>query len=208
MTELSGHMGARGAPVPDLVVDCAGHDAVTEFGPRILRTGIDLIVASLGALAETSVHTRLQAGASSGNARLVLPNGAIGGLDLIRALSQSETPRIVYRGVKPPTEWKGTAAEALVDLDILPEPFLIFEGTALEAALAFPRNINVVATLAMAGPGLDPMRVELIADPHATGNQHFYSMNSSLSRFAIAIAGVGSATYTRASQATALSILD
>jgi len=122
VTELSGHMGARGAPVPDLVVDCAGHDAITEFGPRILRTGIDLIVASPGALAETSVHTRLQAGASSGNARLVLPNCAIGGLDLIRALSQSETPRIVYRGVKPPTEWKGTAAEALVDLDILPEP--------------------------------------------------------------------------------------
>ncbi len=41
-----------------------------------------------------------------------------------------------------------------------------------DAALLFPRNTNVIATLARAGPGFENVSVTLVADPAATSNRH------------------------------------
>lgn len=157
---------------PDLAVECAGHAAVAEHGPAILERGIDLVVVSIGALADRALFDRLKAAARSGKAKLVLPAGAIGGADALAAARTGGLSRVVYTSRKPPQAWKGTPAEKIAALDALTAPLVLFRGRADEAARLYPQNANVAATIALAGIGFDRTEVALIADPAATGNIH------------------------------------
>lgn len=49
---------------------------------------------------------------------------------------------------------------------------MIFEGNAKEAAEGFPRNINVAASLSLAGIGVEKTMVRIIADPFSDRNVH------------------------------------
>lgn len=154
------------AAEPDLVIECAGHAAAAAYGAAVLAAGVDLVLASVGALADPALSDALEAAARRGGARIILPAGAIGGLDAIAALSAAGPLSIDYRGVKPPAAWPAETAPAPDQRQV------IFEGTAREAARTFPKNANVAAALALAGPGLDAVRVSLVSDPAARGNAH------------------------------------
>ncbi len=49
---------------------------------------------------------------------------------------------------------------------------MIFQGSIIDAAKAFPANVNVAASLALAGIGPEKTQVEVWADPEAKGNSH------------------------------------
>jgi len=157
---------------PSLAVECAGHAAVGEYLPPLLEAGIDVILASVGALADAAVAEKLAAAAEKGNARLVVVSGAIGGIDALRAARHAGLDQVTYVGRKPPKAWAGTPAAQSVDLEALTEATTVFEGTAREAARLYPRNANVTATVAFAGLGLDRTQVHLIADPATALNIH------------------------------------
>ncbi len=193
---------------PRVVVECAGHAAIAENGPMILTHGADLIVASVGALADPELHEALStANATESAGRMILPIGAIGGLDLLATLAQAGPLEVNYQGTKPPAAWKGTPAELAVNLDTLTAPATVFTGDAREAARAYPKNANVVAALALAGAGFEGTRVELIAHPHAAGNSHAYSVDSPLCQYKIDIMANPSPENPRTSATTAWSIL-
>lgn len=194
------------AAAPDLVLECAGHSAVQSHVPQVLRAGIDTVVVSVGALADPALAKALDAAAREGCARYILPSGAVGGLDILGAFALGGPVAVQYEGTKPPAAWKGTPAEAAVDLDALTAPAVFFQGTAREAALAFPKNANVAATLALAGAGLDDTRVALIADPQATGNRHAYSVTGALGRVTVEIDNAASGN-ARTSMATIYALL-
>jgi aspartate dehydrogenase len=157
---------------PTLVIECAGHAALAEHGPGVLERGIDLVVASVGGLANRDLESALRAAAVSGNARIRIPSGAIGGLDALAAARLGGLHAVHYVGRKPVQAWRGTHAEQVVDLDTVKEATVIFEGSARDAALAYPQNANVTAATALAGIGFDATRVTLFADPAARGNEH------------------------------------
>lgn len=199
--------GALIAARPDLLVESAGHAAVREVVIPALRAGIDCIVVSVGALADAALESDLRAAARAGDARAILPAGAIGGIDLLSALSAAGNMAVTYRGTKPPRAWAGTPAQDALDLAALTAPATFFTGTARQAAALFPKNANVAATLALAGAGFDATRVELIADPAATGNLHAYEVTSPLGGYAMRIENRASAGNARTSAATVLSVL-
>ena len=172
----------------------------------MLESGIDLVVVSIGALAEASMLDRLRAAARRGAARLLLPAGAIGGIDAIAAMRLGGLYSVRYRSVKPPAAWRGSPAEKLADLDRLAKRTLLYEGSAREAALGFPQNANVAATVALAGLGFEATRVELIADPDAPGNIHEIEAEGATGRVAIRLQGKPSATNPKTSALTALSV--
>ncbi|MEM9779377.1 MAG: aspartate dehydrogenase [Pseudomonadota bacterium] len=203
VTELDALIAGR----PDLVVECAGHGAVASFAPALLRAGHDVVIASVGALADRTLHAQINEAAAQGGAMAILPNGAIGGLDMLRVLTASGPVDVTYRGTKPPEAWRGSPAEAAVDLGGLREATTFFCGTGREAALAYPKNANVVAALALAGAGFDRMRVELVADPQATANQHSYRVDAPDCQYSMVIEAKGSAGNARTSVTTVLSIL-
>jgi aspartate dehydrogenase len=191
---------------PDLVVECAGHSAVSAFGTQVLSGGTDLLLASVGSLADAHLHDRLQEAARSGSAQLIIPAGAVGGLDALGAARLSGLHEVTYIGRKPPAAWKGTDAENRLDLESLTEEAGFFEGTAREAALTFPKNANVAATVALAGAGLDETRVRLIADPLAIANTHEVWVVSEAMDFSLRLAGRASHLNPKTSLSTAYSL--
>lgn len=170
--DLTDDIGELLAHRPALVVECAGQQALHEHGPAILRQGVNLLVASVGALAHSTLEAELRSAAHEGGARLLLPSGAVGGLDALASARIAGLDEVEYASNKPVTGWRGTAAEQLVDLDGLTGPTVFFTGNAREAALLFPQNANVAAAVALAGIGFEKTVVTLAADPTATGNRH------------------------------------
>lgn len=154
----------------DLVVECAGQSAVHECGDAVLAGGQDLMVVSTGAFAASGCLERLTEAARRAGRRILVPAGAIAGLDGLGALKEAGLTRVVYTSAKPPCAWMGTPAETRIDLRGLTERQVFFEGSAREAALHYPKNANLAATVALAGLGLDETTVRLVADPAAAGN--------------------------------------
>jgi aspartate dehydrogenase len=190
---------------PAVVAEVAGQQAVAEYGARILRRGFDLLVISIGALAEPALFEALKA-AALGAGRLLLPAGAIGGLDAIAAMRVGGLDSVRYRSRKPPAAWRGSPAEQVVDLDKLREYTVLYRGHASEAALMYPQNANVAAAVALAGLGFDKTEVELIADPTAPGNVHEIEAEGVAGRFAITLQGQPSRTNPKTSALAALSV--
>ena len=174
----------------DLIADCAGHQALRSYGPEILRAGIGLVTVSLGALADAELEQALTDAAQSGGAPLILATGAIGALDALRSARAGRLSRVQYTGRKPPAGWRGSPAEAVLDLNALTDTAVPhFQGTAREAALRYPKNANVAAAVALAGIGFDRTEAQLIADPTISENIHEITAEGDFGHLAFQIAG-------------------
>ena len=194
---------ARG---PALVAEVAGQSAVAEHGDAVLRSGVDCLVISVGALADPALFARLRSAAHDGSSRILLPAGAIGGLDAIAAMRVAGLTSVRYRSRKPPAAWRGSPAEQAVDLDRLTRRTVLYKGTAGEAALLYPQNANVAAAVALAGLGFDATEVELVADPDAPGNIHEIEAEGVAGSFSIQLQGKASRTNPKTSALAALSV--
>jgi aspartate dehydrogenase len=191
---------------PRVVVETAGQPAVADYGPTVLAAGVDFMAVSVGALADAALQARLDAAARAGGARLILPAGAVGGIDALAAMALAGLTRVVYRSRKPPAAWRGSPAEALVDLDRLTTPACFYRGSARDAARDYPKNANVAATVALAGLGFEATEVELIADPAAPGNCHEIAADGVSGTMRIDLTGVPSPSNPKTSMLTALSV--
>ena len=189
-----------------LVVECAGHEAVDAHGVASLEAGCDLMVVSAGALADPQRHDRLLAAARANGRQLIVPAGAIGGLDILGAARLAGLHEVRYRSRKPPAAWMGTPAQELVDLAGLAEPAVFYRGSARAAARDYPRNANVAATLALATLGFEQTQVELIADPGAGGNFHEIDAHGVTGSISLRIEGLASPDNPRTSMVTAYSV--
>ena len=175
--------------VPDFALECAGHAAVKEHVPLLLRRGVDCALSSVGSLAEQGLPETLERAAQDGNAQLTLIPGAIAGIDAIAAARSAGLTEVSYTGRKPPLGWLGSPADGAFDLKHLTAPTVIFQGSAREAARLYPKNANVAATVSLAGVGLDRTRATLIADPGVSTNIHEVQVRGLFGELSIRVAG-------------------
>lgn len=173
----------------DIAADCAGAPGLRAHGPALLARGIDVVSLSVGALADDSLAADLRRAADAGRARLELAPGAIAGLDGLSAAAVGGLRSVAYTARKPPAGWKGTPAEAALDLDALREPAEHFRGPAREAARLYPKNANVAAAVALAGLGLDATEAVLIADPTLDANRHEVTADGAFGRLRLTLDG-------------------
>lgn len=192
---------------PDAVFECAGHGALRQHGEQVLRSGIDLISVSAGALADQALFDKLMQAAQDGGARLSIVSGAIGALDALSAASVGGLDRVVYRGRKPPHGWAGSPAEQKLELSSLAEPTVHFEGSARDAALQYPKNANVAASVALAGLGFDDTSAQLIADPGSNENVHEILAEGAFGHFEFRICGRPLPDNPKSSALTAMSVV-
>ena len=160
---------------PDLVIEAASHDAVREHAEKLLDQRISVMLLSGGALADDKLRGRLEHAARANRALLYVPSGGIGGLDALKAACAAGVDEVSIAVTKPPAAWKGiTFVEGLgIDLDGLPGPTVLFEGSAREGVPHFPANVNIAAVLSLAGIGFDRTRLKVVADPSLRFNTHF-----------------------------------
>ncbi len=190
-----------------LVVEVAGHGAVREHGVRILSVGVDLVLISVGSLADAALLHRLERAASQGGGRVLLPAGAIAGLDGLLSLRQAGLTKLKYTSTKPPASWKGTPADGTFRLDELTKATVIFSGTAAEAARLYPKNANLAAAVALAGLGLERTQVELVADPAIAENIGRIEAEGAYASLTVVVGGKSAAENPKTSQITGMSVL-
>jgi aspartate dehydrogenase len=163
---------------PDVVVECAGHEAFRAYAEPVLAAGIQLVALSIGVLADREYRERVVNAAYMGGGVLEIPAGAIGGIDVLSAARHAGLTRVTYTTRKNPETWRGTPAETMVDLDDVRTPCLFFDSNAERAALLFKSKANVTATIALAGVGFEATRVQFWADPAITRSTHHVAAES------------------------------
>lgn len=172
-----------GAVAADLVSDCAGVEGLAAHGPALLLAGRTVVTLSAAAFADAALSDRLMAAAERGGGRVLLAPGAIGAVDALAAAREGGLTSVRYTGRKPPAGWAGTPAAAQADLARLDRVLVHFEGNARDAALAYPKNANVAATVALAGIGFEATAVRLIADPFVQANTHTLEADGAFGHF-------------------------
>ena len=189
----------------DIVIECAPAALLPSIAEPVLRAGRTMVVLSCGALLE-SMHLVELAQAHGG--RILIPTGALLGLDAVFAAAQGtiHSVRMVTR--KPPRGLLGAPylVEHGIAVDGLVEKLRVFEGTAREAARGFPANLNVAVALSLAGIGPDRTRLEIWADPGVTRNMHTIELDANAARLSMTIENIPSAN-PRTGRITAQSVV-
>jgi aspartate dehydrogenase len=192
---------------PELAIECAGHSAVAEFGEACLTSGMDFLATSVGALTDPALLRRLERASRTHMGKLLIPAGAIAGVDALAAARHGGLERVRYISRKPPEAWKGTHAERLLDLDSIRGATEFYKGDAGEAARLFPQNANVAATVALAGLGFERTECSLSADPDAPGNVHVIEAEGAFGALRVEVQGVPLPENPKTSTLAALSVL-
>ena len=176
----------------DLIVEAATQAALREFGPAVLGAGKHLMVLSVGAL--VGVLDDWGARAERASCRILVPSGAIAGLDGMKGAREGAITSVTMETRKPPRGLAGAPwiEEQRIDLDAIREETLIFEGPAARAVKAFPANVNVVAALSLAGIGPEKTRIRIFAVPGQARNQHRIVIEGEFGRLAIEVENVPS----------------
>src|SRR5258706_3769475 len=120
---------------PTLVAECAGHAGLAQYGAPVLEHGTNLVVASVGALADRELERSLRSAAASGGAHMRIPSGAVGGLDALASARLSGLTSVRYSGRKPVAAWRGSRAHDAGDLDRVENAAADVHGKARGATL-------------------------------------------------------------------------
>ena len=140
---------------------------------------------------------------------MIVPTGALLGLDAVRAAAEGGIDSVTMVTRKPPSGLAGAPhlERNQIDVSNLVEPLLVFEGSARDGAIGFPANVNVAAALSLAGIGADKTRLQVWADPGVTRNTHTIVVDAPTVRFEMKIENVPSVENPRTGMLTPLSVL-
>lgn len=164
----------------DLIIECLPAAEVPTLASMVFKANKDIIFISSAALL---VYPQILDELQNSGSRAHLPSGALCGLDGVIAMKEMGIEHAQIASTKPPLGFNGApfVMETGLDLTEITEKTMIFSGNALEASKGFPANINVAATLSLAGIGAEKTCVEIWADPVATGNAHEITVKSAYS---------------------------
>jgi aspartate dehydrogenase len=188
----------------DLAVEAASQAALPEFVPKALERGRDMLIMSVGGLLGREEWFR-QAGEKK--CRIYVPSGAIAGLDGIKSASIGRIELAQLTSRKPIAALQGSkyVVERGLQLDGFKEEAVIFEGSAEEAARAFPATSNVAASLRLAVDSAVPVRVRVVAVPGGSENVHEIRVHGEFGKLTVKVENVPSKSNPRTSQLAAFS---
>jgi aspartate dehydrogenase len=194
---------------PDLVIEAAAQGAVHQYAVPLLERGVDLMLMSVGALADPDFLKTLTETAVRTGRRIYLPSGAIGGLDALRSARVAGIDEVLLITSKHPRALAGAPffETTTIDLDAITERTVIYEGPAREAVKLFPANVNVSAALSLAGIGPDLTRMQVIADPSLDRNVHEVRARGDFGELQVRLANVPSPENPKTSLLACLSPL-
>ena len=161
----------------DLVIEAVSPKIVPEIADKCVGKAKDIMVMSIGGLLG---HEQVFDKARDKGVRMLLPSGAIAGIDALKASRISGIESVTITTRKPPKSVKGAPylAENNINVDEIQGEKIIFEGNALQAIKGFPKNVNVSALLSIAGIGPEKTKVRIMISPEYTRNSHEVQIKS------------------------------
>ena len=189
----------------DLAIECAPAAIIEDICRPMLQAGKRVMVLSCGALLPRP-HLMELAGQHGG--QIIVPTGALLGLDAVAAAAEGTIHSVRMITRKPPNGLAGAPylVRHGISVEGLNGPKLVFSGTARDGAAGFPANVNVAAALSLAGIGPDRTMMEIWADPTIDRNCHTIEVDSDSARFSLAIENIPSEN-PKTGRITALSVL-
>ena len=168
----------------DLVLEAASVKAALPVAKAVLGAGKPVVLMSTGAY--LLYGRELESLARKHRVKLYVPSGAISGVDGIRsARALGKITRIQITSRKPPRGFQGAPGltpQQRGALGSLRKPLVLYQGDVYGAIKAFPANVNVAATTAMASGSPKKLKVRVIADPAVKTNQHEILVEGSFGR--------------------------
>jgi aspartate dehydrogenase len=188
----------------ELAVEAASQAALAEFVPKALASGRNMMIMSVGGLLGREEWFQE---ARDKNCTIYVPSGAIAGLDGIKSASIGRIEMAQLTSRKPVAALQGAkyVVERGLQLEGFEKEAIIFEGTAEEAARAFPATSNVAASLRLAVDPAVPVRVRIVAVPKGTENIHEIQVLGEFGRLTMKVENVPSPSNPRTSQLAAFS---
>ena len=155
----------------DLIVEALPPSVVPALTQEVFKADKDLIMISSCALL---MFPGIMEQHRSSKSRIIVPSGALAGLDGVSSLAQLGIKSAKIASTKAPKNYGGAPfiTAQNIDLSTIKTRQLLFKGNAYEASKNFPANVNVAATLSLAGIGGERTEVEIWADPDSVGNCH------------------------------------
>lgn len=193
----------------NIVVEAASQDAVRAFGRATLEAGKDMMIMSVGAVADGGFLAELLQAAAKKGCRIYVPTGAIAGIDAIRSV-RNLLDSVTLTTTKNPKALAGAPffETSRIRLEDIAKSTVVYEGAAAEAVRAFPANVNVAAVLSLAGIGVDRTKVRIVADPQATTNRHEIVATGSFGEIRIMVDNVPSPGNPKTSFLAVLSAIE
>lgn len=194
------------AQTADVIVECLPPALLRPLAEPVFARGKDLLVLSTSGLLED--WSLVEAAQRSGS-RIIIPSGAIVGLDAIRAARRAGITSAVVRSSKAPAGFRGLPYLARHGLSVenLSEPLCLFAGSVRDGAKAFPSSVNVAVAVSLAGLGPDETRIEIWADPGITRNTHQVSIVSEAANLSLTIENKPAPDNPRTSSLVAHSVI-
>src|SRR5262245_31298031 len=194
------------AEAADIVLECLPAREFLAVAEPAIALGRVFVPLSVGALLD---HWQLVERAKATGARILVPTGALLGLDAVRAAAEGTITEVRMVTRKPPASLAGAPliTARKIALEGLKAPLKVFQGSAREAIAGFPANVNVGVALSLAGIGPDRTSVEIWADPTVRHNTHSIIVTSDSSDFNMTIQNSPSLENPRTGRITALSAL-
>jgi aspartate dehydrogenase len=199
-------LDAKGlAEACDVIVEGLPPAEFRNFALPAIEHGKIFVPLSVGKLLE---NWDLVEKAREHGARILVPTGALLGLDAVRAAAEGTIHSVKMVTRKPPEGLDGAAylVELKITVSNLKEPLMVFDGSAREGARGFPANVNVAAALSLAGIGPDKTRLEIWADPTVSRNTHRIEVDADTVRFSMTIENIPSEN-PRTGKVVALSVI-
>jgi aspartate dehydrogenase len=189
----------------DLAVECAPASLLDQICRPMLEAGKTVMVLSAGALLPRPDLISL---AKEHGGQIIVPTGALLGLDAVTAAAEGSIRSVRMTTRKPPNGLAGAPYLEAHGISVanLKEPKRVFSGTAREAAAGFPANVNVAAALSLAGIGPERTTTEIWADPTVSRNCHTIEVDADSARFTLSIENIPSEN-PKTGRITALSVL-
>ena len=190
----------------DIVIECVPAAAYADVADAAVAAGRIFLTLSCGQLLERGdlIEQAKQTGA-----RIIIPTGALLGLDAVRAAAEGTIHSAKITTRKPPKSLVGAPYlnQHNIDLSNLEQPLQVFKGSAREGARGFPANVNVAAALSLAGIGPDRTELEIWADPVIERNTHQIEVEADSARLNMRIENVPSEEKPATGKITALSTI-
>ena len=158
----------------DLVIEAASQDAAKDILKKTVGRGVDIMLMSVGALVEDDFREMVFDKAKNCDSHIFIPSGAVVGTDGLRAASQDElaTVELITTAGPKSLAHNDYFERQGVDIESIKEKKVVYSGTAREAVKAFPRNVNVAATVSLLGVGFDKTIVTVVLDPEVHTNSY------------------------------------
>jgi len=154
-----------------LVVEAINAKNTKNIIRQVLMAKKHVLVMSSGTLIQSQNLLKL---AKQNKCSILIPSGAIAGIDAIKSASLAGIDKMTITTKKPPGGFKNNPylIKKRIDLSSIKSEKILFEGNVLAAVKAFPQNINVAATLALASNCSKKLKIKILTSPKFKSNTH------------------------------------